>query len=96
MGGEAGDASGQRAGDLLHHDDGVQEISAAPAVFLGGAGQQDAGRAGPAPQISRHQTVLFPLVVVGRDLVRDETCHGVAEQFMVRGEKSALLVHAVS
>ncbi|KAG1434108.1 hypothetical protein G6F57_021742 [Rhizopus arrhizus] len=96
MRGETRHARSQRAGDLLHDDDGVQEIPAAAAVFFRRARQQDARRAGLAPQVARHQAFLFPLIVMGRDLVRNEARHSVAEQFMVRREELALLVHAAS
>src|SRR6476646_11452296 len=49
----------------------------------------DAEQAGPArgqPYVAGHDAIALPLVVVGRDLLRDEGPHHVTERVVLIGE----------
>src|SRR5262249_5714719 len=68
---------------LLDHDDAGQEVGAAAAVFARNVGQQQAERAGLAPDRAIDHALFLPARVVRHDLGLDEPPHGLAEEFVL-------------
>ena len=77
-----GRARGERAALLLDQDGAVEEVDAGAAVLLGHGHAQKPLRARLAPQLARHDAVLLPLHVKGRDFLLEEPPAGVAEHLV--------------
>ena len=79
--------AGARAGQFLvqDHVEPVVGLTAATVLLV----QVDAQQPGPArgqPDVAGHDPVPLPLIVVGRDLLRDEGPHHVTERVVFLGE----------
>jgi hypothetical protein len=68
---------------LLEHDHIEEVVGRGAAVLLRHGAAQHACGAGLQPQLARYDAGLFPLRVIGRDLVVDEPPNHAAECLMV-------------
>src|SRR5690606_7676981 len=84
-----GEARLVHARELLHHDDGVEEVTAAAAPLLFHPGADEAGLAGGTPDLARDAAVLDPRLLVRHHLALDEGADVLAEELVLLGEDGA-------
>ena len=88
-------AAGARPGQLLVQHDVVPVVGlAAAAVLLVDVDAEQPGPARGQPHVAGHDPVPLPLLVVGRDLLRDEGPHHVTERVVLLVKISLFIAQA--
>ena len=75
--------------ELLEHDDIKQVVETQSAVFLGHGAAEEPLLARLEPQLARHDPVVLPLRMIGRDFVLDEATDGLAPNLVLFAKQGA-------